>query len=203
MVLAFSDGVVKDTTSYANWTKNEISNLLNDGQSVIYALANMDQGAADFDDALAAPFERDAAARRAIAKYADDQPIKYQREMAKLDAGIFNAGMEIIADTLLGGAATKLVTSTGKVVSSAEKGAALLNMAKATEVVDETGKLAKGIEAVKDTKKALGVGVSGEEAAAMLSDSEKSLATSRARRWCSPPTTATSTSCPTSAAYRR
>jgi hypothetical protein len=175
MVLAFSDGVVNDTKSYANWTKNEISNWLNDGQSVIYALANMDQGAADFDDALAVPFEQDAAARRAITKYADDQPIKYQREMAKLDAKIFNGGMEIVADTVVGGAATKLITSTGKAVQLTKKGAALLNMAKATEVVDETGKLAKGIEAVKDTKKALDVGVAGEEAAALLSDSEKAL----------------------------
>jgi hypothetical protein len=175
MVLAFSDGVVNDTSSYAAWTKNEASNLLNDGQAVIYTLANMDQGAKDFADAVSVPFEQDAAARRVITKYADDQPIKYQREMAKLDAKIFNTGAEIVADTVVGGAATKLITSTGKVVQLGRKGAALLNMAKATEVVDETGKLAKGIDAVKDTKNALGVGMSGEEAAAMLSDSEKAL----------------------------
>jgi hypothetical protein len=95
--------------------------------------------------------------------------------MAKLDARIFNAGMEIVADTFLGGAATKLVTTTGKAVQLGKKGAALLNMAKATEVVDESGKLAKGVEAVRDTKKALGVGLSGEEAAAVLQDGEKSL----------------------------
>jgi hypothetical protein len=68
MVLAFSDGVVNDTSSYASWTKNEASNLLNDGQALIYAVANMDQGAYDAVDAVSAPFERDAAARRAIAK---------------------------------------------------------------------------------------------------------------------------------------
>jgi hypothetical protein len=175
MVLAFSDGVINDTSSYAAWTKNEASNLLNDGQAVIYTLANMDQGAKDFADAVSMPFEQDAAARRAIAKYADTQPRKWQRETAHLDAKIFNGGMEIVADTFVGGAATKLVTSTGKVVQLTKKGAALLNMAKATEVVDETGKLAKGIAAVKDTKNALGVGMSGEEAAAMLSDSEKAL----------------------------
>jgi uncharacterized membrane protein len=174
MVLAFSDGVVNDTSSYAAWTKNEASNLLNDGQAVIYALANMDQGAADFDDALSAPFDRDAAARREITKYADDQPIKYQREMAKLDAKIFNGGMEIVADTLVGGAATKLVTAAGKAVQLGKKGAALLNMAKATEVVDESGRLAKGVKAVKDTKKALGLGIAGEEAAA-LQDGEAAL----------------------------
>jgi hypothetical protein len=174
MVLAFSDGVINDTTSYAAWTKNEASNLLNDGQSVIYALANMDQGGKDLIDAMSVPFEQDAAARRAITKYADDQPIKYQREMAKLDAKIFNAGMEVVADTVVGGAATKLITSTGKAVQLTKKGAALLNMAKATEVIDESGKLAKGIEAVKDTKKALGVGIAGEEAAA-LQDGEAAL----------------------------
>ncbi|HWI73638.1 MAG TPA: hypothetical protein VNT55_16895, partial [Baekduia sp.] len=43
MVLAFSDGVIDDTSSYAAWTKNEASNLLNDGQALIYTLANMDQ----------------------------------------------------------------------------------------------------------------------------------------------------------------
>jgi uncharacterized membrane protein len=175
MVLAFSDGVVNDTKSYAAWTKNEASNLLNDGQAVIYSLANMDQGAKDFADAVSVPFEQDAAARRAIAKYADTQPRKWQRETAKLDAKIFNAGAEAAADTIVGGVATRLVTTTGKVVQLGRKGAALLNMAKATDVVDETGKLAKGIEAVKDTKKALDVGVAGEEAAAMLSDSEKAL----------------------------
>ncbi len=175
MVLAFSDGVVKDTSAYAAWTKNEASNLLNDGQALVYTLANMDQGAKDAADAIAVPFDRDAAARREITKYADDQPIKYQREMAKLDAKIFNAGMEIVADTVVGGTATKLVTSAGKAVQLGRKGAALLNMAEATEVVDESGKLAKGVEAVKDTKKSLGVGMSGEEAAAMLSDSEKAL----------------------------
>ncbi len=175
MALAFSDGVVNDTSSYAHWTMNEASNLLNDGQAVVYTLANMDQGAKDAADAISVPFEQDAAARRAITKYADDQPIKYQREMAKLDAKIFNAGMEIVADTVVGGAATKLVTSAGKAVQFGRKGAALLNMAKATDVVDETGKLAKGLEAVKDTKNSLGVGMSGEEAAAMLSDSEKAL----------------------------
>ena len=175
MVLAFSDGVVNDTKSYASWTKNEASNLLNDGQAVIYSLANMDQGAKDFADAVSVPFEQDAAARRAIAKYADTQPRRWQRESAKLDAKIFNAGMEVVADTVVGGTATKLITSTGKAVQLGKKGAALLNMAKATEVVDETGKLAKGVEAVKDTKKALDVGMAGEEAAAMLSDSEKAL----------------------------
>jgi hypothetical protein len=175
MVLAFSDGVVKDTSSYAAWTKSEAGNLLNDGQAAIYALANLDQGAKDAADAMSVPFDQDEAARRAIAQYADDQPVKYQREMAKLDAKIFNAGMEVVADTVAGGAATKLVTSAGKVVQLGKKGAALLNMAKATEVVDESGKLAKGVEAVKDTKNALGVGISGEEAAAMLSDGEKSL----------------------------
>ncbi len=159
MVLAFSDGVVNDTKSYAAWTKNEASNLLNDGQAVVYTLANMDQGAKDFADAVSAPFERDAAARREIAKYADTQPRKWQRETAKLDAKIFNAGAEAAADTIVGGAATRLITTTGKVVQLGKKGAALLNMAKATDVVDETGKLAKGIEAVKDTKKALDVGV--------------------------------------------
>ena len=167
MVLAFSDGVVKDTKSYANWTKNEASNLLNDGQAVIYTLANMDQGAKDFADAVSAPFEQDAAARARIAKYADTQPLLWERESAELDAKIFNGGMEIVADTVVGGAATKLVTSGGKVVELTKKGAALLNLAKATEVVDETGKLAKGVRAVKDTKKALDVGLSGEEAAAL------------------------------------
>ena len=174
MVLAFSDGVVKDTSAYAAWTRNEASNLLDDGQAVIYSLANMDQGAKDAADAVSVPFDRDAAARRAIAKYADDQPIKYQREMAKLDAKIFNAGMELVADTVVGGTATKLVTSAGKAVQFGRKGAALLNLAEATEVVDESGKLAKGIDAVKDTKKSLGVGLSGEEAAA-LQDGEAAL----------------------------
>src|SRR4051794_8195255 len=167
MVLAFSDGVVNDTAAYASWTKNEASNLLNDGQSLIYSLANFDHGAYDFADAVSVPFERDAAARRKIAKYADDQPIRYQREMAKLDAKLFNAGMEIAADTLVGGTAAKLVTSTGKLVQLGRKGAALLNMAEATGVVDKSGKLAKGLAAVKDTKNALGVGVAGEEAAAL------------------------------------
>lgn len=175
MVLAFSDGVVDDVKSYAHWTKNEAGQLLNDGQAAMYAVANMDQGAKDFADAVSVPFERDAAARREIAKYADTQPRKWQRESAKLDAKIFNGGMEIVADTFVGGAATKLVTSTGKVVQLTKKGAALLNMAKATEVVDQTGKLAKGVKAVKNTKKAVDVGIAGEEAAALLSDSEKAL----------------------------
>lgn len=179
MVLAFSDGVVNDTSSYAAWTKNEASNLLNDGQAAIYALANVDQAYRDLDASLdaavAAPFERDAAARRAITQYADTQPIRYQREMAKLDAKIFNAGMEVAADTMIGGAATRLVTSTGKAVQLGRKGAALLNMAKATDVVDESGKLAKGINAVKDTKNALGVGVPGETAAALLQEGEAAL----------------------------
>ncbi|HWI70638.1 MAG TPA: hypothetical protein VNT55_01685, partial [Baekduia sp.] len=140
-----------------------------------YTLANMDQGAKDAMDAVSVPFERDAAARRAIMKYADDQPVRAQRELARLDGKIFNTGMELVADTVVGGAATKLVTSTGKVVQLTKKGAALLNLAKATEVLDESGKLAKGVEAVKDTKKALGVGLSGEEAAAVLQDGEKSL----------------------------
>ncbi|HWH95856.1 MAG TPA: hypothetical protein VNT03_18490 [Baekduia sp.] len=174
MVLAFSDGVVEDTSSYAAWTKNEASNLLNDGQALIYTLANMDQGAQDVADAISAPFERDAAARREIMKYADTEPIRFQREMARLDGKIFNTGMEVVADTVVGGTATKLITSTGKVVQLGKKGAALLNIAKATEVVDESGKLAKGLDAVKDTKKALGVGMAGEEAAA-LQDGEAAL----------------------------
>lgn len=170
MVLAFSDGVIQDTTSYASWTRNEASNLLNDGQAVTYSLANMDQGAKDFADAVALPFERDAAARARLAKYADTQPLLWEREIAKLDAKWLNAGAEVIADTLVGGAATKLVTNAGKVVELTKKGAALINLAKATEVVDETGKLAKGVKAVKDTKKALDVGLSGEEAAALLEE---------------------------------
>lgn len=170
MVLTFSDGVVKDTGSYASWTMNEASNLLNDGQAVIYSLANMDQGAKDFADAVQAPFEADAAKRRALAKYADTQPLYWESESAKLDAKIFNAGMEVVADTAVGGTATKLVTNAGKVVNLTKKGAAILNFAKATEVVDEGGKLAKGVKAVKGTKSALGVGLSGEEAAAVLEE---------------------------------
>jgi hypothetical protein len=169
-VLTFSDGVINDTKSYANWTKNEASNLLNDGQAVIYSLANFDQGAKDAVDAVQVPFERDAAKRRALAKYADTQPLYWERESAKLDAEIFNTGMEVAADTIAGGAATKLVTSGGKVVQLAKRGAAVLNLGKATGVVDEAGKLAKGIKAVKDTKKGLDIGLAGEEAAALLEE---------------------------------
>jgi hypothetical protein len=170
MVLAFSDGVVKDTGSYASWTYNEATNLLNDGQAVVYSLANMDQGAKDFAAAVALPFEQDAAARARLAKYADTQPLLWEREVAKLDAKWLNGGAEIIADTVVGGAAAKLVTSGGQIVQLTKKGAALMNLAKATEVVDETGKLAKGVKAVKGTKNALGVGLSGEEAAALLEE---------------------------------
>lgn len=175
MVLAFSDGVVDDTTSYANWTKNEVSNLLNDGAALITAFDQVDQGADDAVDAMTVPLIRDAEARDRIAQYAGDQPIKFMRESAKLDASYANTGAEIAADTLLGGAATKLVTSTGKAVQVGKKGAALLNMAKATDVVDESGKLVKGVHAVKDTKKALGVGMAGEEVAAMFQDGEAAL----------------------------
>jgi hypothetical protein len=174
MLAAYSDGIVQDTESFAAWTKNEASNLLNDGQAVIYALANFDQGAKDAVDAMSVPFERDAAARREIAKYADTQPRRFQRETAKLDAKIFDAGMEIVADTLVGGTATKLVTGAGKVVKVGKAGAALLNIGKATEVVDEGGKLSRGARAVKNTKKAAGVGIAGQEAAA-LQDGEAAL----------------------------
>lgn len=170
MVMTFSDGVVKDTGSYASWTMNEASNLMNDGQAVIYALANMDQGAKDFADAVALPFERDAAKRASLAKLADTQPLLWEREMAKLDAEWLNGGAEVIADTFVGGAVAKVVTSPGKVVELTKKGAALINFAKATEVLDETGKLAKGVKAFKGAKTGLGAGLSGEEAAALLEE---------------------------------
>src|SRR3954451_19337237 len=108
----------------------------------------MDQGAKDFADAVSLPFEQDAAARAKLAKYADTQPLLWEREVAKLDAKWLNGGAEIIADTVVGGAAAKLVTSGGQIVKLTKKGAALMNLAKATEVVDETGKLAKGVKAV-------------------------------------------------------
>jgi len=170
MVLAFSDGVVDDTTSYATWTKNEATNLLNDGAALFSAFGDFDQGSDAVVDAMTVPFVREAEARDEVAKYADDQPIKFMRESAKLDGKILNGGMEVAADTIVGGATTRLVTSTGKAVELTKKGAALLNLAKATDVVDESGKLAKGINAVKDTKKALGVGMAGEEAAALLEE---------------------------------
>ncbi|HET6505751.1 MAG TPA: hypothetical protein VFG42_03080 [Baekduia sp.] len=170
MVMTFSDGVVKDTGSYASWTMNEASNLMNDGQAVIYALANMDQGAKDFAGAVALPFERDAAKRASLAKLADTQPLLWEREMAKLDAEWLNGGAEIIADTFVGGAVAKVVTSPGKVVELTKKGAALINFAKATEILDETGKLSKGVKAFNGAKNGLGVGLSGEESAALLEE---------------------------------
>lgn len=175
MVLAFSDGVVQDTTSYATWTKNEATNLLNDGASLISAFDQFDKGADDLVDDMTVPFVKRAEARDKVAQLADDQPIKFMRESAKLDAADTTAAGEAVADTLVGGAATKLVTSGGRVVQVARKGAALLNLAKATEVVDESGKLAKGVRAVKGTKNALGVGLSGEEAAGLLQEGEAAM----------------------------
>ena len=175
MVLAFSDGVVQDTTSYANWTRNEVSNLLNDGASLITAFDQVDKGADDLVDDMTVPFVKRAEARDRVAQLADDQPIKFMRESAKLDAADTTTAGEAVADTLIGGAATKVVTSGGRVVQLARKGAALINMAKATEVIDESGRLAKGIHAVKDTKNALGVGLSGEEAAGLLQEGEAAM----------------------------
>jgi hypothetical protein len=175
MVLAFSDGVVEDAGSYASWTRNEVTNLVNDGASLITAFDQVDKGADDLVDDLTVPFVKRAEARDRIAGLADDHPIKYMRESAKLDAGDVNTAGEAVADTMIGGAAAKLITSGGRVVQLARKGAALINMAKATEVIDRSGKLAKGVRAVKDTKNALGVGLSGEEAAALLQEGEGAL----------------------------
>ncbi|MFT4050308.1 MAG: hypothetical protein QM648_10825 [Solirubrobacterales bacterium] len=168
MIMTFSDGVVKDSSSYASWTKNEASNLLNDGQAMIYAVANMDQGAADFADAVKAPFERDAAARKKLAKIADDHPALYQRELGALDANIFNTGMEAIADTLIGGGSASLISKGGQVLKLKERGAALINLAKATGKIDDSGKLSKGVKAMEGLKKGLDVGIPGEEMAALL-----------------------------------
>jgi hypothetical protein len=168
MVMTFSDGVIKDTSSYASWTKNEATNVLNDGDALMYAIANMDQGAYDFADAVSAPFEQDAAARKRLAKIADDHPKLWMTETAKLDAGIFSTGMETAADTVIGGEATQLFTLAGKAVKVTGKGAALLNFGKATGVIDESGKLSKGIKAIKDSKNAVNVGIPGEEMAAIL-----------------------------------
>lgn len=175
MVLAFSDGVVEDTKSYADWTRNEVNNLLNDGASLITAFDQVDKGADDLVDDLTVPFVKRAEARDRVARLADDQPIKFMRESAKLDAADTTVAGEAVADTLIGGAATKLVTSGGRVVQLTKKGAALINMAKATEVVDESGRLAKGVRAVKGTKNALGVGLSGEEAAGLLQEGEAAM----------------------------
>jgi uncharacterized membrane protein len=175
MVLAFSDGVVEDTTSYANWTRNEVSNLLNDGASLITAFDQTDKGADDLVDGMTQPFVKRAEARDKIARYADDEPIKFMRESAKLDARDTTTAAEAVADTMIGGAATKLVTSSGRIVQATRKGAALLNFAKATEVVDESGKLAKGVHAVKDTKNSLGVGLSGTEASGLLQEGEAAM----------------------------
>jgi hypothetical protein len=170
MLDTYSDGVVRDTESFTAWTKNQIDNAVINGEAMLDAFDNTEQGINDAMEVAYAPYDADQKKRAQLAKLADMQPKLYQRELGKLDGDIMGVGGEAIADTLIGGAATKVIASGGKAVKFVKKGAALMNFAKATEVIDESGKLSKGVHALKDTKQALDIGVSGGDTAALLAD---------------------------------
>ena len=205
MVLAFSDGVVNDTKSYAAWTKNEASNLLNDGQAVDLHAGQHGPGRQGLRRrACRCPSSR---TRRPAARSPSTPTTSRSSTSARRPSSTPRSSTRAWRSWPTRSSAAPPPSSSpppARSSSSTKKGAALLNMAKATEVVDETGKLAKGIEAVKDTKKALDVGRGRRGGRGdAVRQREVAARTSRARRSCSPPTTATCTSCPTSAACRR
>lgn len=75
-------------------------------------------------------------------KLASQDPVRFQQEWAKRDAAIFNTGLPVILDTLLGAGVAKVGTAV-KSVTVAREGASVIEAGKAAGWLDEAGLVAE------------------------------------------------------------
>ena len=102
----------------------------------------------------------------ALAPLLDSDPVKYQQESAKLSAGVVNAVLPVVLDTLIAKGATKLY-SAGKAYLIAGEGAAVIETAEAAGTLTESGKATEGATSVLLDDSQLPHGLSAEEVAAL------------------------------------
>lgn len=88
-------------------------------------------------------YKKEKALRASVVSLADSDPLRFQREMAKLDARYLNAGLPIVLDTLLGAGATKVVAA-GRRVKVADEAASVFEAGSAGGWLDDAGRPVKG-----------------------------------------------------------
>jgi probable HAF family extracellular repeat protein len=130
-----------------------VNGAVRDPDVVIDATANK---AVELTDAALARLDvwiaADARARNNLLKIADKDPVRFQREWAKLDAQLVNGFMPVVLDTLVGGAASRGVGGASKLVAKG-RGGAVIEAGKAAGVLDESGAVtrASAIDVVDST----------------------------------------------------
>lgn len=79
--------------------------------------------------------------RASLLKIATSDPVRFQEESAKADARIFNKGMPILLDTLLGAGISDVATLGGTLVKVSGKGASVISAGKAGGWLADTGRV--------------------------------------------------------------
>lgn len=140
---ALLDGIDSSTSNVFHTVKNELAN----------AQANLEYFDQALDDSVADVFllspdiQNQMAAesewRQNVIDLAATDPVGFQRAWAQRDAEIFNLGIPLIFDTLIGGGIFKTGGALGNVVIEG-KGAAILRSGQAAGVIDEGGQVVKG-----------------------------------------------------------
>lgn len=102
-------------------------------------------------------------ARQKLLKIADKDPVRFQREWAKLDAELVNTFMPVLLDTLVGGTLSRGVGGVAKMTARG-RGAAMLESGKAAGVLDETGAVTRST-AIEAADASVPHGISATDAA--------------------------------------
>ncbi len=137
------DGSAASADNLYNTVKNEVprwrENLTYLDEALDMAVADATLQSPDIQAQMAAEEQW----RQNMIDLAPADPVLFQREWAKRDAEIFNLGIPLVFDTVIGGGVFRAGGAlSGAVVRG--KGAAIMRAGKAAGVLDEGGNVAKG-----------------------------------------------------------
>lgn len=138
-MIAFADNNTTSKNNLISMLKREIPKWRENGT---YFAQAMDMSAKDVtlrSPDLQAQLKQESKWRENMLAQADKDPVRFQREWAKRDAEIFNLGMPLILDTLVGGAAQRVGA-----VKIGGQGSAVITAGGSAGVLKANGSVAKG-----------------------------------------------------------
>lgn len=165
-MIAFADNNTTSKNNIINTVKREIPKWKENG---VYLGQAMTMSAKDVtlqSPDLQAQLKQEKQWRANMLAQADKDPVKFQREWAKRDAEIFNLGMPLILDTLVGGAVQRIgaipiggpggsVVTAGEVAGVLKPNGSVVTKAGAAIVADDVPSVLSGGSASRTTEEFL------------------------------------------------
>lgn len=138
---------------------NEVTQLGNDGAAAWYAVTHSFEQVDQYYEAFRGIVKKEDDFHADLLKIADDNPVRFQQEWAKRDAEIFNKGWPVIADTLAGGGAGKVVEIGASSTRVKATASALFEMAEESGILTRKGAVSTGVSKIPSVASAEGTGV--------------------------------------------